>query len=82
MTERPLSRKEFMAALGRFGAGGCLCAAAAGMHAAFAGQNVYLYCASEGLATVVRASVDKAVLGQTLLQGPGCCRHQGHCPSL
>ena len=29
-------------------------------------QNVYLYCASEGLATVVRASVDKAALGKAL----------------
>ena len=39
-------------------------------YAAFAAgaisQNVYLYCASEGLATVVRASVDKAALGKAL----------------
>jgi len=39
MKEKALSRKAFMAFLGRFGAGGCLCAAAAGMHAAFAGQT-------------------------------------------
>ncbi len=39
MKEKALSRKEFMAALGRVGAGTCLCAAAAGMHAAFAGQT-------------------------------------------
>ncbi len=34
--------------------------------AAFAGQNVYLYCASEGLATVFRGAVDTAKLGQTM----------------
>jgi len=32
----------------------------------FIAENVYLYCASEGLATVVRASVDKSVLSKTL----------------
>jgi SagB-type dehydrogenase family enzyme len=32
----------------------------------FIAQNVYLYCASEGLATVVRGSVDKAALAKTL----------------
>jgi SagB-type dehydrogenase family enzyme len=32
----------------------------------FIAQNVYLYCASEGLATVVRASVDKPGLAKTL----------------
>jgi SagB-type dehydrogenase family enzyme len=30
--------------------------------AAFIGENVYLFCASEGLATVVRGSVDRAAL--------------------
>ena len=34
--------------------------------AAFAGQNVYLYCASEGLATVFRGAVDTAKLGQAM----------------
>ena len=34
--------------------------------AAFAGQNVYLYCASEGLATVFRGAVDAAKLGQAM----------------
>ena len=29
-------------------------------------QNVYLYCASEGLATVVRAGIDKPALAKTL----------------
>ncbi len=32
----------------------------------FIAQNVYLYCASEGLATVVRGSVDKAALAKLL----------------
>ncbi|MCE5251795.1 nitroreductase family protein [bacterium] len=32
----------------------------------FIGQNVYLYCASEGLATVVRGSVDKDALAQLM----------------
>jgi len=34
--------------------------------AAFAGQNVYLYCASEGLATVFRGSVDQEKLGRAM----------------
>ena len=36
----------------------------------FIAQNVYLYCASEGLATVVRASVDKPALAKTLKLQP------------
>jgi nitroreductase len=32
----------------------------------FIAQNVYLFCASEGLGTVVRASVDRDVLGKAL----------------
>jgi len=32
----------------------------------FIGQNVYLFCASEGLATVVRAMVDRDALGKAL----------------
>jgi nitroreductase len=32
----------------------------------FISQNVYLYCASEGLATVVRGSVDKRGLAKAL----------------
>lgn len=39
MKDKALNRKEFIATLGRFGAGTCLCAAAAGMHAAFGGQT-------------------------------------------
>ena len=36
----------------------------------FIGQNVYLYCASEGLATVIRASIDRDALGRALKLGP------------
>jgi len=36
----------------------------------FISQNVYLYCASEGLATVVRGSVDKPALAKTLKLRP------------
>jgi nitroreductase len=32
----------------------------------FISQNVYLYCASEGLATVVRGLVDKSALSQVM----------------
>jgi len=34
--------------------------------AGFIAQNVYLYCASEGLATVVRGSVDRAALAKAM----------------
>jgi SagB-type dehydrogenase family enzyme len=37
-----------------------------GADVGFIAQNVYLYCASEGLATVVRGSVDKAQLAKVL----------------
>jgi len=39
--------------------------------AAFAGQNVYLYCASEGLATVFRGAVDYEKLGRAMQLGEG-----------
>jgi nitroreductase len=38
----------------------------AAAHTGFISQNVYLYCASEGLATVVRASIDRPPLAQKL----------------
>jgi nitroreductase len=38
----------------------------ASVDAAFIGQNVYLFCASEGLATVFRGAVDTAKLARTL----------------
>jgi nitroreductase len=34
------------------------------------GQNVYLYCASEGLATVIRASIDRPALAKALKLRP------------
>ena len=34
--------------------------------AGFIGQNVYLFCASEGLATVFRGALDADKLGRTL----------------
>jgi len=37
-----------------------------GADVGFIAQNVYLYCASEGLATVVRGSVDRPALAKTL----------------
>jgi len=37
-----------------------------GADAGFISQNVYLYCASEGLATVVRANVDRDLLSNAL----------------
>ncbi|MGO8913123.1 MAG: nitroreductase family protein [Bradyrhizobium sp.] len=38
----------------------------ASVDAGFIGQNVYLFCASEGLATVFRAAVDGSKLGKAL----------------
>ena len=42
-----------------------------GADTGFVSQNVYLYCASEGLATVVRASFDRAEVARALKLGPG-----------
>jgi len=39
MTDKRINRKEFLSTLGKAGAGTCMCAAAAGMHAAFGGQT-------------------------------------------
>lgn len=36
----------------------------------FIGQNVYLYCASEGLATVTRGTIDRAALGHAMKLRP------------
>jgi nitroreductase len=36
----------------------------------FVAQNVYLFCASEGLATVVRANIDRPTLGKAMKLGP------------
>lgn len=37
----------------------------------FVSQNVYLFCASEGLATVVRGAIDREHIARTLGLGPG-----------
>ena len=37
-----------------------------GAHTGFLVQNVYLFCASEGLSTVVRGSVDKEKLSKIM----------------
>jgi len=42
----------------------------AGAETGFISQNVYLFCASEGLATVVRASVDRAALSKAMQLRP------------
>ena len=39
--------------------------------AGFIGQNVYLFCASEGLATVFRAALDYTKLSRTMELGTG-----------
>jgi SagB-type dehydrogenase family enzyme len=41
-----------------------------GADTGFIGQNVYLFCASEGLATVIRASFDRAALSKALKLRP------------
>jgi SagB-type dehydrogenase family enzyme len=38
----------------------------AGADTGFIGQNVYLYCASEGLSTVIRGYIDKEALGKAM----------------
>jgi len=43
----------------------------ASVDAGFIGQNVYLFCASEGLATVFRGSVDTRKLATTMQLGDG-----------
>jgi hypothetical protein len=43
----------------------------ASVDAAFIGQNVYLFCASEGLGTVFRGAVDYEKLGRALALGAG-----------
>ena len=41
-----------------------------GADTAFIAENVYLFCASEGLATVVRGSIDRAAMGKLLQLRP------------
>jgi len=42
----------------------------AGANTGFISQNIYLYCASEGLATVVRGSIDREALADAMKLGP------------
>jgi len=42
----------------------------AAAHAGFISQNVYLFCASEGLATVVRAAIDRPALAKAMRLRP------------
>ena len=41
-----------------------------GAHAGFISENVYLFCASEGLATVVRGSINREPLAKAMQLGP------------
>ncbi len=41
-----------------------------GANSAFIAENVYLFCASEGLATVVRANIDRAALAKVMKLRP------------
>jgi nitroreductase len=41
-----------------------------GADAGFIAQNVYLFCASEGLGTVVRGSIDRAAFSRTMKLRP------------
>jgi nitroreductase len=43
----------------------------ASVDAGFIGQNVYLFCASEGLATVFRGAVNYETLAKTMKLGTG-----------
>ena len=42
----------------------------AAAHSGFISQNVYLFCASEGLATVVRESIDRPALARAMRLRP------------
>jgi nitroreductase len=41
-----------------------------GPDAGFIAQNVYLYCAAEGLATVVRGLIDRPALAEAMALAP------------
>lgn len=56
----------FVADYSRIGAGGQDRDMLVGADVGFISQNVYLFCASEGLATVVRASIDRDSLAREL----------------
>lgn len=56
----------YVADYSRMGDAGIESEVYAGMDTGFIAQNVYLYCASAGLSTVVRAMVDREALGKAL----------------
>ena len=56
----------YVADYAKMGQGGLEKEATASIDAGFIAQNVYLYCASEGLATGVRLMVDRDALGKRL----------------
>jgi len=56
----------YVADYAKMGKGGLEKEATASIDAGFIAQNVYLYCASEGLATGVRLWVDQDALGKRL----------------
>jgi nitroreductase len=51
----------------------------ANIDAGYISQNIYLYCASEGLATGARGSIDKVALGPALKIKPGQFIVIAHC---
>ncbi len=60
----------YVADLSRVGEGATGQDAYVPVDAGFIGQNVYLFCASESLATVFRGSVDCSALGKRMRLGP------------
>jgi nitroreductase len=56
----------YVADMGKMGGNDDARFATANADTGFIAQNVYLYCASEGLGTVVRGSVDRAAVAKAL----------------
>lgn len=60
----------YVADYAKVGGGGAEKDLLVGADAGFISQNVYLFCASEGLVTVVRASIDRETLGKEMKLRP------------
>jgi len=60
----------YVADLGKTGRAGSDAELYTGADAGFISENVYLFCSSEGLATVVRGSVDRAALAKVMKLKP------------
>jgi SagB-type dehydrogenase family enzyme len=60
----------YVADLGKTGRAGSDAGLYTGADAGFISENVYLFCSSEGLATVVRGSVDRATLAKVMKLKP------------